>query len=289
MPDHTKYVIALREVAKVGPKGFQQLLLHYGSPGNVYKSSIEELSNLPRISNERAKEILASQEKLEQIENQIDYLASQDVGIMTILDENYPPLLKQIDDPPPLFYYKGEFPLVNKTFVALIGTTKATDSGLQKAVAWGKELAKQNVVLVSGLARGIDAAGHIGCLTAKGKTYAVLGSGLFNIYPPENQSLASEITKNGALISECLVNSPVSVGQLMARNRIVVGLSQAVILVEEQLNSSGTSEAAEKAIEQGRSLFVVENENKTSVEKWVSKGAILLRETEELELLLKFI
>lgn len=289
MTEYTKYVIALREVAKVGPKGFAQLILHYGTPDNVYNSTLEELSSLPRMSAGKAREILASQDKLDEIENHIDYLASQEVGITTLLDENYPSSLQQINDPPPLLYYKGKFPLNDKTGVALIGTTNPSTAGIEKAVAWGKELAQQDVVVVSGLAKGIDGAAHLGSLNGNGKTYAVLGSGLFNIYPKEHENLAAEITKAGALISEFPVNSPVTVGQLMARNRIVVGLSQAVIIVEENSNSSGTSDAAQKAIEQGRPLFILESENKKSVEKWVKQGAILLKDTFEIEMLLQYI
>ncbi|EQB63085.1 MAG: hypothetical protein RBG1_1C00001G0664 [candidate division Zixibacteria bacterium RBG-1] len=289
MSEYTKYVIALREVARVGPKRFAQLILHYGTPDNVYNSTLEELTSLPRMSAGKAQEILASQEKLKEIENQMDLLAAQDIGISTVLDENYPALLQQIDDPPPLLYYKGKFPLIDKTGVALIGTTNPSTAGVEKAVAWGKELAQQDVVVVSGLAKGIDGAAHVGALSGNGKTYAVLGSGLFNIYPPEHENLAAEITKAGALVSEFPVNSPVTIGQLMARNRIVVGLSQAVIIVEEDSNSSGTSEAAQKTIEQGRPLFILESENKKSVEKWVQQGAILLKDTIEIEMLLQYI
>ncbi len=289
MTEYTKYVIALREIAKVGPKGFAQLIMHYGTPDNVYYSTVEELSALPRMSEAKARQILASQEKLKDIEIQVGILAAQDVGIITILDENYPPLLQQIDDPPPLLYYKGKFPLNDKTGVALIGTTNPSTAGVEKAVAWGKKLAQQDIVVVSGLAKGIDGGVHLGALSGKGQTYAVLGSGLFNVYPPEHENLAAEISKAGALISEFPVNSPVTVGQLMARNRIVVGLSQAVIIVEEDSSSSGTSDAAQKAIEQGRPLFILESENKKSVEKWVKQGAILLKDASEIEMLLQYI
>jgi len=289
MTEYTKYIIALREVARVGPKGFAQLIMHYGTPDNVYNSSVEELSALPRMSEAKAQEILASQEKLKDIEIQMDILSAQDIGIITILDENYPPLLQQIDDPPPLLYYKGKFPQNDKTGVALISTINPSTAGVEKAVAWGKKLAQQDIVVVSGLAKGIDGAAHLGALSGKGQTYAVLGSGLFNIYPPEHENLAAEISKAGALVSEFPVSSPVNVGQLMARNRIVVGLSQAIIIVEEDSSSSGTSDAAQKAIEQGRPLFILESENKKSVEKWVKLGAILLKDTFEIEMLLQYI
>lgn len=289
MTEYTKYVIALREVARVGPKGFAQLLMQYGTPDKVYNSTIEELTGLPRMSAGKAQEILASQDRLDEIENHIDYLASQAIGIITILDENYPSSLQQIGDPPPHLYYKGSFPLIDKTCIALIGTTQASTKGVEKAVAWGKELARQDVVVVSGLAKGIDGAAHLGCLSGSGKTYAVLGSGLFNIYPKEHENLALEISKAGAIISESPINSPVSVGQLMARNRIVVGLSQAVVIVEENSNSSGTADAAQKVIEQGRPLFILESENKKSVEKWVQQGAILLKDASEIEMVLQYI
>lgn len=289
MTDYTKYIIALREVARVGPKGFAQLIMHYGTPDKVYNSTLEELTSLPRMSENKAQEILSSQDKIKDIEIQMDILAAQDIGIITILDENYPPLLQQIDDPPPLLYYQGKFPLNDKTSVALIGTTNPSTAGVEKAVSWGKELAQQDMVVVSGLAKGIDGAAHLGALSGKGQTYAVLGSGLFNIFPKEHENLAAEITRAGALISEYPPNSPVSVGQLMARNRIVVGLSQAIIIVEENSESSGTSDAAQRAIEQVRPLFILESENKKSVEKWVQQGAILLKDISEIEILVQYI
>jgi len=227
--DHRKYVIALREVAGVGPKTFQQLLLAFGPPENIYKKSANEIAELPRIGLKKAEEIVSSQDKLEEIESHILYLEEQGVGILTILDEDYPSILKKIDDPPSLLYSKGEFPLKKDLFIALVGTHHATEQGKREAILLGKALAQRDAVVVSGLARGIDKAAHMGAIMGEGKTYAVLGAGLNNIYPKENLNLAEEIIQNGALMSEFPLNAPVSVGQLMARNRVVVGLSQAVV------------------------------------------------------------
>lgn len=287
--DYRKYVIALREVAKVGPKGFQQLLFAFGSPDNIYKVTLDELIRLPRMSKEKANEIIKSQEKFKEIEEHISFLEDQGIGIKTILDDDFPQSLKRINNPPPLFYFKGEFPIAKSVFVAVVGTHNASYEGIKSATEIGKELAKREGVVVSGLARGIDTGAHLGALARKGKTYAVLGSGLNNIYPRENLNLSFEVSKNGALITEYPLNAEVNTGQLMARNRIVVGLSQTVIVVESEVQTSGTMDAAQKAIEQGKPLFVVAREDNKGCEDLVRAGAIPIRDCEDLDLVLNYL
>jgi len=287
--DYRKYIIALREVAKIGPKRFQQLLLTFGSPENIFKATLEQISKLPRMNPEKAKEIFESQEKFAEIEEHISFLEEQGIGIKTILDEEFPQSLKEIDDPPPLLYFKGEFPLSNGMFVAVVGTHNATYEGIKDATEIGKKLVEKSGVVVSGLARGIDTGAHLGALAKEGKTYAVLGSGLNNIYPRENLNLSVEISKNGALLTEYPLNTKVNVGQLMARNRIVVGLSQAVIVVETEDNTSGTMDAAKKAIDQGKPLFVVTREDNKNFEELVRIGAIPINGTGDLDLVLRYL
>jgi len=288
--DHRPYVVALREKAKVGPKTFQQLLLEFGSPESVYQASVEELSTLPRITPEKAEEILESEELLPEIEEHLLYLKQRGIGVSTILDHDYPPMLKKISDPPPLLYFQGEFPIPAKTFVAVVGTHRGyTTSGIELAVEIGKDLAQRNAAVVSGLAEGIDAAAHLGALSGKGKTYAVLGAGLDKIYPAENVTLASRISQSGALISEYDLGVPVKVGQLMARNRIVVGLSQAVVVVEMDEDSPGTMDAANLAIKQGKPLFVMRREGSRKVDELVAEGAVLLEGIERLDLVTDYL
>jgi DNA processing protein len=287
--DYRKYVIALREVAKVGPRGFQQLLLAFGSLENVYKATSEQISRLPRISPEKAKEICKSQEKFIEIEEHISFLEEQGIGIKTILEDDFPQNLKEINDPPPLLYFKGEFHSSEALLVAVVGTHHATYEGIKDATDIGKELAKRGVIVVSGLARGIDTGAHLGALAKEGKTYAVLGSGLNKIYPEENLNLAIEISKNGALLTEYPLNAPVNVGQLMARNRIVVGISQTVIVVETENGTSGTMDAAQGAIDQGKPLFVVIREDNKSSEELVKIGAIPIKGAEDLDLVLNYL
>ena len=288
--DYRKYVVALREKAKVGPKGFQQLLMSFGSPENVYKASKEELLSLPRMSPEKAEQILKSQDWLPEIEDHLLYLEEQEIGILTILDDNYPQLLKQIDDPPPLLYFQGEFPVREQIFVAVIGTHRGyTIQRIELAVQIGKNLAQRGVVVVSGLAEGIDAAAHLGALNQEGKTYAVLGSGLNKIYPSDNVTLAKEISENGALITEYSLDVPVKVGQLMARNRIVVGLSQALIVVEMDEKSVGTMDAADLASKQGKPLFVIRKEGSQKVEELIDQGAVALQGVDDLDLVVNYL
>lgn len=288
--EHIKYVIALREKAKIGPKTFQQLLLTFGSPENVYKATKEELLSLPRMTSGKVDEIFNSQDSFTEIGKHVSYLKKLGIGISTILDDSYPQSLKEIDDPPPLLYFKGEFPIRNGLFVAVVGTHHASTEGIEKAVEIGRILAKRKVVVVSGLARGIDSAAHIGAIREGGKTYAILGTGLNNIYPPENVTLAEEISQNGALITEYNLDVPVKVGQLMARNRIVIGLSQAVIIVEMNEESpGGTINAMDLAIEQGKPLFVVRKEDSQKVADLIQEGAVPIEGVDDIDLVLNYL
>jgi DNA processing protein len=286
--DHRKYVIALREVAGVGPKTFQQLLLAFGPPENIYKRSVNEIAGLPRIGLKKAEEILSSQDKLQEIENHILYLQEEGVGILTILDEDYPSILRKIDDPPPLLYSKGEFPLKKDLFIALVGTHNAKEEGKREAILLGKAVVERGGVVVSGLAKGIDKAAHMGAMLGEGKTYAVLGAGLNNIYPKENIDFAEEITQNGALVSEFPLNAPVSVGQLMARNRVVVGLSHAVVVVETA-KTQGAMDAAQKASNLGKPLFAVKRGDEKNLKELTTIGAIPIEGVKDLDLILKYI
>ena len=286
--DYRKYVIALREVGGVGPRTFQQLLLTFGSPDNVYKKTVGEISEIPRIGLKKAEEIISSQDKLPDIEQHILFLEEQGIRISTILDEDYPHILKKIGDPPPLLYSKGEFPLDKNVFIAVVGTHHATEEGKKEAVLLGRAVAEKGGIVVSGLAKGIDKAAHMGAIMGGGKTYAVLGTGLNNIYPSENLALAEEITQNGALLTEYPLNVPVTVGQLMSRNRVVVGLSQAVVVVEIQ-KTQGAMDAAKKASDLGKPLFVIKRGDEKNLRELTEIGAVPIEGAGDLEMILKLI
>ena len=289
------YVKALRERGKVGPKTFQMLLYHFGSPEAILNTPWEEIAALPRLNEKRAKEILGAGDWLDDAALELNALAREEIRLVTFLEDAYPERLKAINDPPPLLYLKGEFPVPSERFIAVVGTHEATAEGIAAAAKFGKVLGEAGAVAVSGLARGIDAAGHVGALKVGGKCYGVLGSGFAQIYPKENEPLAAEVAKNGALISEYAPAVPVNVGQLMARNRIVVGLASAVIVVElpgledPEQNNSGTMNAMEKAREQGKPVYLYDPQKKLSVEKLYQWEAQSLTGPEQLSELLPYL
>ena len=168
----------------------------------------------------------------------------------------YPALLKQIQNPPSVLYIKGKLPPDDKLKIAIVGTRKATADGLCLAEKFAKELSRNGLIIVSGLALGIDSAAHKGALKAEAATLAVLGSGLDKVYPVLNENLAKQILeKNGALLSEYAPETPIFASNFPARNRIIAGISTAVIIIEAPLKS-GALITASFALEQGKEVFV---------------------------------
>jgi DNA processing protein len=176
---------------------------------------------------------------------------------ISLKDPRYPSLLKEIQNPPSRIYILGELPNEQKSRIAIVGTRKATLQGRSIAKETAEKLAEQGLVIVSGLAMGIDAAAHEGALEAKGKTIVVLANGLGKIYPARNQNLGEKVLEcGGAIISEYGSEVPYFKGQFLKRNRIISGLCQAVIIIEAP-QRSGSLATARLAAEQGREVFVV--------------------------------
>ena len=170
----------------------------------------------------------------------------------------YPERLRNIDDPPKGLYCLGNLELLNyKNNIAMIGSRNCSSYGERAAKDFAYNLAKEDICIVSGLAKGIDSFSHIGALNAKGKTIAVLGSGLDNIYPKENIKLVEEIIKNnGLVISEYPLGTKPLKYHFPARNRIISGLSDSILVVEARKNS-GTNITVDFALEQGKDVFVI--------------------------------
>jgi len=191
----------------------------------------------------------------------------------------YPERLRNIDSPPKELYCLGNLELLNyKKNIAIIGSRDCSYYGERATKEFSFNLAKENICIVSGLARGIDSFAHIGALNAKGKTIAVIGSGLDNIYPKENIKLAESIIKNnGLIISEYPLGSPPLKQHFPARNRIISGLSDGVLVTEARKNS-GTNITVDFALEQGKDVFVIPGNiySKTSdgTNFMISEGAI---------------
>jgi len=183
-------------------------------------------------------------------------LQAQGIGIVIPEEDGYPELLRHLADAPPLLYYKGTL-TDKREALAIVGSRKATPYGRAAAESLAKESAREGIVIVSGLARGIDSAAHRGALTGGGITWAVMGCGLKFIYPPENQKLATEIIeKGGALWSEYPPETPPAPQLFPARNRLISGMSRGVVVVEAALKS-GALITVDFALEQGREVFAV--------------------------------
>jgi len=183
-----------------------------------------------------------------------DRLVNQGVSLVSRWDEGYPPLLKQIHDPPALLYVRGTLP--RGALLAVVGARRASDAGRTWTEKLCCELASSGIGIVSGLARGIDSAAHRGALRGGGMTWAVLGSGIDCLYPPENTQLALEMEQSGGILSEYPPGTPPLPGHFPGRNRIISGLARGV-LVAEAAENSGSLITADFALEQGREVYAV--------------------------------
>ena len=176
--------------------------------------------------------------------------------VLRWMDDTYPALLKEIVGAPPLLFIEGDISYLSLPQIAIVGSRNPTHTGLETAQEFGYQLAKAGLIITSGMALGIDAASHQGALAADGKTIAVLGSGLSNIYPKRHYKLAEKIAEQGCLVSEHLPSVPPLPEHFPRRNRIISGLSLGVIVVEAALRS-GSLVTARYALEQNREVFAV--------------------------------
>jgi len=204
---------------------------------------------------------------------------SSDIYEITEKDARFPHLLKEIQNPPQRFFMRGTFPK-SPLYISIVGTRKATYEGKELAKQIARQLAEKNIIVVSGLALGIDAAAHEGSLIGNGKTIAVLANGLDTIYPRQHESLAQKILESGGgIISEYPQGTPALPHQFLERNRIVSGISYATIVIEAPLRS-GSIVTARTAAEQGRDVFVfpgpITNQNYKGSHQLIRNGARLV-------------
>ena len=178
---------------------------------------------------------------------------------ITILDKEYPDLLREIQEPPPVLFIKGQWPLLGGTdalTVAMVGSRNGSEYGIKAANYLAEGLVKKGAIIVSGMALGIDSAAHEGALAAGGKTIAVLGSGLLNIYPSSNRNMFEKIIRSGAVISEFPPDMKAKPYNFPRRNRIISGISKGVVVVEADMKS-GSLITVDYALAQGRDVFAV--------------------------------
>jgi DNA processing protein len=254
MSETTPFWLALTRIDGLGIRGCHKLIQHFGSPQAAYMASLTELESCGVPA--RVAQAIFAQTALKDAEREVREIAKADCELVVFDDETYPPLLKQIPDAPLLLYVRGDVKVLSQYAVAVVGSRRPSAYGSSVAHRLAHDLAQRQLVVVSGLARGVDSAAHRGALEAKGKTIAVLGSGIDVIYPRENKKLADEIAKSGAVISEFPLGTGPTPENFPIRNRIISGLALGVVVVEAA-EYSGSLITARLALEQNREVFAV--------------------------------
>ncbi len=247
--------LCLHLVSGVGPRVFESLIARFGSAKQVLDAAPSELREVSGVTQKLAREISEAQTSLD-IGPQLKICADHGIEILDQTHDQYPMALKEIYDPPTVLFSQGMLVPADSIAISIVGSRHATHYGLTVAERLSAELSLVGFTIVSGLARGIDAAAHRGALKAGGRTIAVLGGGLLNLYPPEHGPLAAEVRNQGAILSEALPLQAPKSGSFPRRNRIISGLSLGVIVIEAG-ERSGALISARMALEQGREVFAV--------------------------------
>ena len=248
-------LLRLTMIPGVGPKTSRALLDEFETAGRVLDAGESRLKGVPGVGSRLAGLIARARREVD-AEGELRLCRERGVVPVPRSGESYPPTLGDIPDPPSLLYVRGSIEPADQLAIALVGSRKCTPYGLRIAERLASSLARVGLTVISGLARGIDAAAHRGALAAGGRTLAVLANGLAEIYPPEHERLAEEVAASGALISESPMRQQPLAGLFPQRNRIISGLSLGVVVVEATPRS-GSLSTAKHATDQNREVFAV--------------------------------
>ncbi|MDO5308166.1 MAG: DNA-processing protein DprA [Planctomycetia bacterium] len=276
--------ILLSMTEGVGALTTARLLNHFGNATNVLNASANELRQVAKIGETVATRIQQTR-RVNDVGAVIQFCRENDVHVLVERDIRYPMRLRQIDNPPPLLYMRGEIAPEDFYAIAIVGTRKATAYGLKQAERIASELVKCGFTIISGLALGIDGAAHRASLNSKGRTIAVLGGGVARIYPREHEDLAGRVIMSGALLSEYHPLAHPSGGNFPARNRIVSGMAVGVLVVESPVKS-GSLITADFALEQNREVFAVpgavDSASSRGCHELIKQGAVLVENAQDI-------
>jgi DNA processing protein len=277
------YWLALALTPGLGPTRVRKLVEHFGNAERVFQASLTELeaTGMPVVSAQS----LATGKSLELAQQECAKAAECGAKIIALDDPAYPARLKEIYDPPVVLFIRGSVEVISSPGIAVVGTRHPTPYGLGMAERLSKDLAARGLVIISGMARGVDTASHRGAITVGGKTVAVFGTGIDVMYPKENSRLAEQILSlGGALISEFPIGTFAAPQNFPIRNRIISGMSAGVLVVEAA-EYSGTRITARCALEQDRDVYAVPG-NVTNKGSWgpntlIKQGAKLVATWED--------
>jgi DNA processing protein len=275
--------VLLSLVPGVGPRIRKSLLAHFGSAQAVLAAAVSDLRSVSGVGSKVAGAISKARREID-VAAQLALCREHGIDLLVESSPGYPARLKEIYDPPGVLFVRGSIVPADGLAVAIVGARHATHYGKTQAERLAAGLARAGYTIVSGLARGIDAAAHQGALAAGGRTIAVLGSGLLEMYPPEHADLAEQVCKRGAVLSENPPRSPPRAAAFPQRNRIVTGLSLGVVVVEASA-TSGALISARLAGEQNRDVFAVpgrvDSRNSRGCHRLIRDGAKLVESVDD--------
>ncbi|MFO0939934.1 MAG: DNA-processing protein DprA [Pirellulales bacterium] len=269
----------------VGSTLLDRLLERFGSAKAVLSASPNDLSEVEGVGVALIRNIRSSQFR-EMANKTIESCQRQGVDILLPNDSSFPRLLREIPDPPNVLFTRGQFEVRDALSVAIVGTRTASQYGRTQAERFARALSRAGLTIVSGLARGIDAAAHQGAIEVEtgGRTIAVLSSGVIEIFPPQHEQLAEQVVQNGVLLSEMPPGTKPKKGMFPRRNRLISGMSLATIVIEAS-EHSGSLITARTAGEQGRDVFalpgLVSSANARGSNRLIRDGAILVQDPED--------
>lgn len=256
--------IDLSLVPGLGPRAYRALLTAFGLPEKIRLASRTQLS---RVVPETIAGTILEDDRTARIARALEWVDQSGRSVITLADPSYPRQLLQIPDPPVLLYVIGQVRLLGADSLAIVGSRNATPQGVTNAERFARAMSEAGLVIVSGLALGIDAAAHRGGLAGSSSTIAVLGCGADVVYPPDNKLLFARIAETGAIISEYPLGTPPARENFPRRNRVIAGLSRGCLVVEAAF-ASGSLITARFALEQGREVFAIPG----SIHSPLSKG-----------------
>ncbi len=251
-------------IPQLGPVKFRKLLSEFGDPASALNASARALAGV--VGPQLAAAIDTGPDS-NLLASTLQWTSHNENRLITLADSDYPKLLLEISDPPPLLYIKGNSELLKQEAIAIVGSRSATPQGMASAEAFASELSNNHFAIVSGLALGIDTAAHRGGLKGDCSSIAVVGTGLDIVYPARNRELAHDLSQKGLLISEFPLGTRPVAANFPRRNRLISGMSRGVLVVEAAVKS-GSLITARYALEQGREVFAIPG----SVHSTLSKG-----------------
>ena len=264
MDQQNRDCLVISQAEGIGPATFQSLIKQFGSPKSILSADIKTLKRTG-LEDKSIKSIFDPDEA--KIARWLEWINLPSHHLVTILDDDYPPMLKSISSAPPVLFAIGQRQVLQHVQFSIIGSRNPTQSGRKLTEEFAGELCKAGFSICSGLALGIDYHSHVGALDANGVTIAVLGNGLSTIYPARHRKIAEQIVENGLLLSEYVPETKPAPGNFPRRNRIISGLSIGVLVVEAA-QKSGSLITANYALEQNREVFAIPG----SIHSPLSKG-----------------